>query len=523
MQRRYYREELSKTTTPKRTDNRHLFPCLLLHHSPFTFETKFSASDAREDKVDLELSGWEVVGLENEGIEHVFKDYMSSPPAGSEYLAWKAGKEAALYGWFFLRPHLDSKSKDRNKLLIRKQVLIHPQDRRRHEAPLCAGHCLFYRDRKSRLMPIHLAKLRLSLNVQRFTRHQYQSDDPTKLQDRLQRCRKKRSAYGDEFALDGEDNWLPQGSAWASAHKSEHLAGCVHLIARELERDLERACTSSTGLEQIGDEWASIGWERENESYRLQKVETLWEFPSENPIGDVLQIGAKLMHFNRDGAIAREFSRVRNSPCFVVPIGEDVELKLYAKTNRRIRFEVVQSNLGRRRGELLAEAGILANKDEEWKRPFAEIPKVMKAIRARAAAHINQVMDEIRGVKIAPVKACSVVKLLSEVSAAVFASPFMSRRHSDLQTLLFCLCYQRGYRGQIKKGPLSIALSTLEKRGVLTFDRPRQFYKLAKDYEGAADALFAATGDPILAVFGMDSSQYKQVKPGTRPVFLRED
>lgn len=521
MQGRYYRQELSKTTTPKRTDNRHLFLYPPLHHSPFTFDTKFSASDAREDKVDLELSGWAVVGLGDEGSEHVFKGYMSSPPAGSEDMAWKSNDEAARYGWLFLRPHLEGK--DRNKLLIRKQVLIHPQDRRRHEAPLCAGHCLFYRNRKSRLMPIHLAKLRLSLNVQRFTRHQYQSDDPTKLKYRLQRCQKKRSTYGDEFALDGEDNWLPQGSAWASAHKAEHLAGCVHLIARELERDLERACTSSTGLEQIGDEWASIGWERENESYRLQKVETLWEFPSENPIGDVLQIGAKLMHFNREGAIAREFSRVRNSPCFVVPIGEDVELKLYAKTNRRIRFEVVQSNLGRRRGELLAEAGILVRKDEEWKRPFSEIPKVMKAIRERAAAHMNQVMDEIRGVKIAPVKACSVVKLLSEVTAAVFASPFMSRRHSDLQTLLFCLCYQRGYRGQIKKGPLTIALSTLEKRGVLTFDRARQFYKLAKDYEGAADALFAATGDPILAVFGMDSSQYRQRKPGTRPVFLRED
>jgi hypothetical protein len=494
-----------------------------LHHSPFTFDTKFSADDAREDKVDLELSGWAVVGLgTDEGSEHVFKDYMSSPPAGSEDLAWKAGEEAARYGWLFLRPHLEGK--DRNKLLIRKQVLIHPQDRRRHEAPLSAGHCLFYRDRKSRLVTRHLAKLRLSLNVQRFTRHQYQSDTPSKLKSfRLQRRRENRSMHGDEFALDGADNWLPQGAAWKMAHKSEHLAGYVLLIAREVERDLSRACKYSTDLEQSGDEWTSIGWERENESYRFEKVETLWEFPSENPIGDVLQIGAKLMHFNREGAIAREFSRVRNSPCFVVPIGEGVQLKLYAKTNQRIRFEVVQSDLGRRRGELLAEAGIVVRKGEEWKRPFSEIPKVMKAIRARAAAHMNQVMDEIRGVKIPPVKACSVVKLLSEVTAAVFSSPFMSRRHSDLQTLLFCLCYQRGYRGQIKKGPLSIALSTLERRGVLTFDRARQFYKLAKDYEGAADTLFAATGDPILAVFGMDSSQYQQRKPGTRPVFLRED
>ena len=76
--------------------------------------------------------------------------------------------------------------------------------------------------------------------------------------------------------------------------------------------------------------------------------------------------------------------------------------------------------------------------------------------------------------------------------------------------------------GQIKRGPLHAALSILEKRGVLAFDRSRQFYKLTKDYAGAADALFSATGDPILTVFGMDSSQYKQGKPGTRPVYLRE-
>lgn len=513
---------MSKTTIKEQACSEcFLAPARLLNQSPFTFDTTFSADDAREDKIDLELSGWAVTGLTNEeGSEHEFKGFISSPPAGQEDWAWKSAKEAARYGWMFLRPEL--KGKDRDKLLIRRQALIHPKDKRRHEAPLCAGHCLFFRDKKSRLVTKHQAKLRLSLNVQRFTRHQYQSDDPSKLKFRLHRRRENLSMHGDEFALDGADNWLPQGANWKAARKSEFLGIYVNLIARELERDLKRACEFATGLAQIGNEWESVGWERERECYRIQKVETLWEFPSENPIGDVLQIGAKLMHFNCEGATAREFSRVRNSPCFVVPIGEGVELKLYAKTTKRIRFEVVHSDVGRRRNELLAEAGIAVQKGKEWERPFSEIPKVIKAIRARAADHLNRVMAEIRGVKTPPVKACSVVKLLTEVAAAASASSFKSQKHSDIQTLLFFLCYQRGYRGQIKRGPLHAALSILEKRGVLAFDRSRQFYKLTKDYVGAADALFSATGDPILTVFGMDSSQYKQGKPGTRPVYLRE-
>lgn len=248
-----------------------------MNQSPFTFDTEFFPDDAREDKIDLELSGWAVTGLANEvDTEHEFKGFMSGPPGGQEDLAWSSKNEAARYGWMFLRPEM--KGKDRDKLLIRKQALINPLTKRRHEAPLCGGHCLFFKDKKTRTVSRHLAKLRLSLNLQRFTRHQYRNDEPAMLRFRLQRSRESRSMHGDEFALDGTDNWIPQGAAWKAARKAEHISTCLSMITREFERDLKRACESATGLAQIGDEWGNVGWDRENECYRLQKVETLWEF-----------------------------------------------------------------------------------------------------------------------------------------------------------------------------------------------------------------------------------------------------
>jgi len=55
-----------------------------LNSSPFSLDTVFLPEDAGEDKVDLELGGWEVHGLgANAENAHAFKQHASSPPAGA--------------------------------------------------------------------------------------------------------------------------------------------------------------------------------------------------------------------------------------------------------------------------------------------------------------------------------------------------------------------------------------------------------------------------------------------------------
>lgn len=434
-----------------------------------------------------------------------------------------------MFGAFFCRP--DHDRKDRNKLKIRKLALIDSKGSRRHEPPLCGGYCLFYND--GNRLPVtgdgmHTAKVRLSLNLQRFIRHQPQRDDPLKpWKYRLQKRPKKRTSYNDEEqAMDGEDNWVPNTPEWQKFAAREHLEPYLELIADQTHAELSRACRVTEKLNKVDEEdWYSVGVEREDH-YRLSMVETFWEFPSETPVQDVWAIGAKLMHLTKADASVeaheietKEAGRKANAPCFSIPLAEGVRLKLYAKTNKRIRFEIVQKELGDERKELLKEAEIQA---QEGRRPWSEIAPLLKALRVRAAKHMNTVMEHLRADQTPPVKAKSVVQLLAEV--AIVASGMISKdsRLARLQTLLSWLCCQRGYRGSIDKGPYASALKALEKRGIIKFYPSSGFYALCDAYKEAANALVSATGEPLLNIFGADGEAYKWPKDSKMPIRLRE-
>lgn len=494
----------------------------------------------------MELSGWEVHGLgSNSENVHAFKQYASSPPGGSPDMAWpKNVGTPAMFGWFFSRPAM--KGKDNAKLLIRRQGITDKANNRCHEAPLCGGYCLFYRDKKPNpetFKSVHKAKLTLALNLQRFIRHQARNDNPLLPHPkRLQRWGEDRSSFEEEFAFDEEDNWVPDTPDWRDFAGKEHFKDYLDLIAKRVHFDFQRACKFQNAAE--AEETPNIELKRCGKPYSLSAVETLWEFPSNNPIADVLQIGAKLMHLKRAGVVTKikrlvfkEANRVVNSPCFVIPVAQGVKLKLYAKTNKRIRFEIVQTGLRRELAKLVEEADnlqdpwvtALASKSDSLfsmqniVRSSDELPAILKALRQRASVHMNQIMTEMRKGRDKQVKACSVVNLLAQIAAAV-PSGFKSnaKRLSEIQNLLFLLCYQRGFRGSRKQGPYSAALSTLEAAGVLEFDRSRLFYVLTDSYVMAADALISATGDPILHVFGMSWGAYPVQKGGTLPVRLRE-
>ncbi len=483
-----------------------------MNSSPFSLKTQFLPEDAGEDKIDLEIGDWCIYGIDpNDESVHAFKRYMSSPPPGQEDFAWANGKTPPVYGSFFCRPTM--KGPDRNKLLVRKQGVIDSANDRRLEAPLCAGYCLFYES--ATRFPFtgetyHRAKLRLSLNLQRFIRHQPLKRGPSKPWSyHLARQITDPSVHGDEFSFDGQDNWLPMGDVWERFSKRNHLAKYLSLVTDRVDSEITRACKFVSGLDRVkADEPDTCQWDCEQQTYHLSTVETLWEFPSENPIGDVLEIGAKLMHLTKAGGTAKisqfdfmETGRVLNSPCFSIPIAAGVRLKLYAKTNKRIRFEIVQSGLRKHKSDLLKEAGISV---ESGIRSWEKIPVVLKALRERAAKHMNRLMDELRKSKGTKGPSYSVAKILAEVAASVPPTIFKEERLAQIQTLLIWLCYYKGYRGTLKRGPYAKALATLAGRGVLKFDRSRQFYVLADSYAKAADALAHGTGEPLLNIFGTD-------------------
>jgi len=99
------------------------------------------------------------------------------------------------------------------------------------------------------------------------------------------------------------DNWLPDSPEWRKFAAKEHLAKYLELIGDQMGKELSRACSViEKGVLQIDPEndWERIGWDREDE-YSLSRVETLSEFPADNPITTVWELGTKLMHLSEDG------------------------------------------------------------------------------------------------------------------------------------------------------------------------------------------------------------------------------
>lgn len=455
---------------------------------------------------------------------------MGSPPKDNPEFAWGTKEQRALNGKFFLRSGLND---EKAKLWIRSEAINDEKNHRRHEAPLCGGYALFYKAKKpdpETKKPVFRAKLHLSLNLQRFIRHQPQQDDPRKLWSyKLQKRSNARSFFGEEQSLDGADNWLPNSLEWVKFTAKGHFPSYIELITKEVNADLSRACKHRAATLQFAEPYCVPC-----------EVETFWEFPSDDPIEQTLDIGSKLMHAVRGDSTAKVFEcmeketgRVYNAPSFTIPLAQSVKLRVYAKTNKRIRFEIVQSDLRKGLDELRDEAEALtdhwklAAEGAHWLKPPrcspSELPAIMKALRKRAATHMNKVMGDLQKGRTKPVAARSVVDLLAQVAFAVRAG-LKSRptQFTEMKNLLYMLCYQRGFRGNRKEGPMAEALQALEATGVLKFDRSRLFYTLTPPYTKAADALVSASGEPLLSIFGSNSAELKAEKAKSPRARLRE-
>ena len=193
--------------------------------------------------------------------------------------------------------------------------------------------------------------------------------------------------------------------------------------------------------------------------------------------------------------------------CYHITLAENVTLRLYAKTNRRIRFEVVHSDLTGKWTELVAKADL---KDGEKRvkikgphnysndpRPVNDLMKAMKTLRKEAAAHLNRLLEQMRAGKSEGPLCRPVVDLLAEISASMPQGLAVDERARLSRVLMYLLCYSRGFRGKLARGELAAPLKALNERGVISWDKHRRFFVLAPEFALAADALENATGNPM--------------------------
>lgn len=475
------------------------------------------------------MMGHWCINVAGDEFEH-FRSHLASPPEKSGDLAFRDGENTRSHGWLFCRP--ETAGKNRHRLNIRRSRLPHPTQNKSFERPLCSGFVRFGPP-LNKAFPIfggrRTASLTLSLNLQRFIRHQPPGQIPSGALEsgshRITARKDDRSRFEEERAYDGEDNWIPNTPEWSKFASSKaslmHLGNYLAKVARLFEREMRRAASLAT-------ESGKAGVSRHREHLSLSVVETAWEFASESPLTEVLEIANKLMHLRKNMSMNRysvpssskliglgRVERNLESPAFRIPLGDNVEMRLYAKTNRRIRFEVVQRGLWKQWSELLREGGGMPG-GKDTPRTLEEFLKVIVALRKRAASHLNKLMQELQTSKAEGLLCRPVVDLLAEIAAAMPSSLDVQDRARLTREVLHLLCYQKGFRRTIANSELSPPFTTLKKRGVVRWDKHRRFYVLSPEFAPAADALEKLTGNPFTVFFGRSKKLRSFYRVGKR-------
>lgn len=187
-------------------------------------------------------------------------------------------------------------------------------------------------------------QLCLILNPTRFLRYQKAEVlilDPANLNSSsLSYFKSDAPNLGGEESLDGNDNWLPNTPEFRQIRdirswERNYLEGVLRLINADVDRaaDHETVRLNSKELE---------GADR----FSLRTVETYFEFASGkvSPLWLITTLEPMLRSFSERGVKRREYPTEepwdQNSYSLTMALCEGVTLKMYSKTNERIRIEI---------------------------------------------------------------------------------------------------------------------------------------------------------------------------------------
>jgi hypothetical protein len=416
-----------------------VYPDLVELLGSVTDPASFLAENALHDKIEIALSGVGLYGgdYDNRGmLETIYRYGQTAANSG----------EPGSNGGFFRQPQFRPGGLNRIAFWARGDHYTTSPGR-----PLIGGEIVIKRDGGARSHSSSAYRLgaRLSVNPTRTLRHHLDGsirarvlrgqrlEHPSLLLSR----RKARNDQG-EHILDDNDNCM------LNARQLRLCTPAVHHALRDL--CVRSAVDFITGAiaNCVGAHSALRGtWE-----YSLVSCETYWERACENPIQYVRWLAEQFLaetnrfHLRihpRPTSLGREGNSLSISKTLV----KGLELKVYAKTNRRIRFEV-RHDL-RTQASILGGGHITNNLDElcSW-----------LSLAAEDAAHkLGRITTSFQ-----PATDTLDIELLMAFFSKLDAAP---GEYADIERILSVLIGLGGYAG---RDPQSVPiLDHLERAGVL--------------------------------------------------------
>jgi len=222
--------------------------------------------------------------------------------------------------------------------------------------------------------------------------------------------------------------------------------------------------------------------------FNLQEVETYWEFRADSPLQQISDLKAALQNFNELDVATRHYkdAELGNGVCITVPIRAGVDLKVYAKTNRRIRFEVVHDLK-----ECSTPAHILgSSRDPHTFSSLSGVYRKLGLLRQDAAEIMSTVFQHMRQQNTLPTTPKRALHLLYDILQAV-ADPEIAR------VLIWTLVSNQRV---VSMPPLTPYLKELKRRGILEIQPRNQTraYVVTPAYRFALEALASNSNFPDL-------------------------
>ena len=314
---------------------------------PFSLDADISAATAKQDRIRVRFGSWRLKGRTSD-IDAI-REQMGCPPLNCRDL----NNLAEIYGRFLLRPQKHQSFRPpmstRDRPLKLGDSILPP--------PIFSGRWTFSKYARADDVEVTTnTHLDVWLNPNVFVRHQL----PVPLPDPAEPGswpvevlfgNELPKRVKDEESYDGRENWLPSYQRLTAFTKSarwqRHLRNLVCSVPEQFEAELNRL--------NLLNGAPHVEIERE-ENGQLSVVETYWEFSSDSPISDVLNL--------RDGFLSLvsglrrtrfypvpEETVERNCVSLIGDISPGKQLRIYAKTNRRVRVEVIHT-LGRNKYRL---------------------------------------------------------------------------------------------------------------------------------------------------------------------------
>jgi len=423
---------------------------------PFTFRSQVTAEHAREDKIEISLGKW-VFNASSSDFQEV-RDYISVAP-----IAFTEDNSNPTFGWIFNRPSFQ------NQMLLnirtRRNPRIFYSDRT--EAPLFSGECRFQRDGD-----LIIAGLHLTLNPLRFIRHQVQhvlTGDPDAWPNpQLNESEVLGNAEG-EYSLDGEDNWLPMTPPYFDnnfpAMWPQHIKRYIEGVGEAFRQELARV--------------TSYFHQSVNcvEHFSFKKVEVAFEFRARSTTSLVRNLIPILKEFRGGDFDEKEHPptecRRKHSLSFLIGLRSGIALRLYAKTNRRIRFELIFDDINHR--ELLGEPEPMSQAHISQPRPWNQIYDCLANLRTQAATEMNAILRFFRGqrrIQKSPITPLAFIVHISSVLQDTELAATIIELLTEFPVLV-----RRDVSSEIQN-----ALQVLAEVEVLRFDRNRGGYVLRPFY-----------------------------------------